>query len=82
MERKKAKEPYYICRTPGVTDRFPCPREKIPEQEIYAALLDSLRSMAQMAVDMDTLLREQQKEKTRDIAAWHRNLTSLQEQIS
>jgi DNA invertase Pin-like site-specific DNA recombinase len=82
MERKKAKEPYFICRTPGVTDRFPCPREKIPEQEIHVALLDGLRSMAQMAVDMDKLLREQQKEKTRDCAALRRNLTSLQEQLS
>lgn len=82
MERKKAKEPYYICRTPGVTDRFPCPREKIPEQEIHAALLDSLRTMARLAVDMDKLLREQQKEKTRDSATLHRNLTTLQEQLS
>ncbi|NBK79522.1 hypothetical protein D5272_13240 [bacterium D16-76] len=82
MERKKAKEPYYICRTPGVTDRFPCPREKIPEQEIHAALLDSLRSMAQMAVDVDKLLKEQQKEKTRDITALRRNLSDLQEQLS
>ena len=58
------------------------PREKIPEQEIHAALLDSLRSIAQIAVDMDKLLKEQQKEKTRDITALRRNLTSLQEQLS
>jgi hypothetical protein len=82
MERKKAKEPYYICRTPGVTDRFPCPREKIPEQEIHAALLDSLRSMAQIAVVMDKLLREQQKEKVQDVAAMRRTLSALQEQVS
>ena len=82
MERKKAKEPYYICRTPGVTDRFPCPREKIPEQEIHTALVDSLRSMAQMAVDMDTLLREQREDQARDIAALRRNLSDLQEQLS
>lgn len=82
MERKKAKEPYYICRTPRVTDRFPCPREKIPEQEIHVALLDSLRSMAQMSVDMDTLIRERQKGKTRNIAALRWNLTTLQEQLS
>ena len=82
MQRKKAKEPYYICRTPGVTDRFPCPREKILEQEIHAALLDSLRSMAQMAVDMDKLLREQRKEQARDNAALRRNLSDLQEQLS
>lgn len=56
MERHNAKQPYYDCRTLRVTDKFPCPPEKIPEQEIHAALLDSLRSMAQIAVDMDKLL--------------------------
>ncbi len=38
--------------------------------------------MAQMAVDVDKLLKEQQKEKTRDITALRRNLSDLQEQLS
>lgn len=38
MERHNTKQPYYDCRTLRVTDRFPCPPEKIPEQEIHAAL--------------------------------------------
>lgn len=82
MERHNTKQPYYDCRTLRVTDKFPCPPEKIPEQIIHAALLDSLRSMAQMAVDMDKLLREQQKEKVQDVAAIRRTLTALQEQVS
>lgn len=82
MERHNTKQPYYDCRTLRVTDKYPCPPEKIPEQEIHAALLDSLRSMAQMAVDMDKLLREQQKEKVQDVAAMRRTLSGLQEQVS
>ena len=82
MERHNTKQPYYDCRTLRVTDKFPCPPEKIPEQEIHAALLDSLRSMAQMAVDMDKLLREQQKEKVQDVTAMRRALSALQEQVS
>ena len=82
MERHNTKQPYYDCRTLRVTDKFPCPPEKIPEQEIHAALLDSLRSMAQIAVDMDKLLREQQKEQMQDVAAMRRALSALQEQHS
>ena len=82
MERHNTKQPYYDCRTLRVTDRFPCPPEKIPEQEIHAALLDSLRSMAQIAVDMDKLLKEQQKEQMQDVAAMRRSLSALQEQVA
>ena len=82
MERHNTKQPYYDCRTLRVTDKYPCPPEKIPEQEIHAALLDSLRSMAQMAVDMDKLLREQKKEKVQDVTAMRRTLSALQEQVS
>lgn len=82
MERHNTKQPYYDCRTLRVTDKFPCPPEKIPEQEIHGALLDSLRSMVQMAVDMDKLLREQQKEQMQDVAAMRRALSALQEQVS
>ena len=82
MERHNTKQPYYDCRTLRVTDKFPCPPEKIPEQEIHAALLDSLRSMAQIAVDMDKLLREQQKEQMQDVAAMRREISGLQEQVS
>ena len=82
MERHKAQNHYYTCRTLQVTDAFPCPQERIPEQEIHAALLDSLRSMAQMAVEVDKLLKAQQKGKKQDVAAIRRNLISLQEQLS
>lgn len=82
MERHKAQNPYYTCRTLQVTDTFPCTQERILEQEIYAALLDSLRSMAQMAVEMDKLLKAQQKGKKQGIVAVRRNLISLQEQLS
>ncbi len=82
LYRRDTKNPYYFCRTPGVTDKFPCPKERIAEQEIHAALLDSLRSMAQMAVNMEKLLKGQQNVNTRDIAAMRRSLTSLQGQLS
>ena len=82
MERHNTKQPYYDCRTLRVTDKYPCPPEKIPEQEIHAALLDSLRSMAQIAVDMDKLLIEQQKEQMQDVAAMRRSLSALQEQVA
>lgn len=38
--------------------------------------------MAQMAVDMDKLLREQQKKKVQDVTAMRRSVTGLQEQLS
>lgn len=82
MERYNTKQPYYDCRTLRVTDKFPCLPEKIPEREIHAALIDSLRAMAQIAVDMDKLLREQQKEQIQDVTAMRRALSALQEQVS
>lgn len=80
MYRRDTKNPYYFCRTPGVTDKFPCPKERIAEQEIHPALLDSLHCMA--AVNMEKLLKGHQNVKAQDIAAMRRNLTSLQGQLS
>ena len=82
MYRRDTKEPYYFCRTPGVTDKFPCPQEKFPEQEVFAEVLDSLRSIARSVVDMDKLFRELQKEENQDAAVMLQTLTSLQGQLS
>lgn len=82
MSRRNTKEPYYICRTPGLTDTFPCPREKILEREIHAAILDNLRSIARAAVDAGRLQNEQQIEDAEDITSMRRMLTSLREQLS
>lgn len=46
LYRRDTKNAYYFCRTPGMTDKFHCSQERIPEQDVYAALSDSLRSMA------------------------------------
>lgn len=82
MERRKAKQPYFRCKTPRVTDAFPCPQERILEDEIYAALLDSLRRYAMLIVETERLCEEQRRSKKEEAAAMRREMRVLQESLA
>lgn len=82
MERKNTKRPCFYCKTPRVTDAFPCPREPVFEDELQAALLDSLQRYALLVVEVRRLYEERNRHKDEDATALRRELHSLQERLA
>ena len=61
MRRGGTGKPYYLCRTPLVTDAYSCSTEKVRENEIMDALLAGLRMQAETAVEMSRIWEEQRR---------------------
>lgn len=66
MRRGGTGKPYYLCKTPLVTDAYSCLTDKTREHEIMDALLDGLRVQAQTAVEMSLVWEEQRKKHRKD----------------
>lgn len=77
MIRAERKAPYYFCRTPRSTDAFPCPPQRIPEQDIFAVLLDELHAQAAVAVDLGRIWAERHRKKKQDTAGMRKTLAAL-----
>lgn len=76
MVRAERKSPYYFCHTPRMTDAFPCPPQKIPEQDIFAVLLDDLHAQAAAAVDLGRVWEERHRKEKKDAAGMRKNLVA------
>lgn len=61
MERFNAKQPYYRCKTPRVTDAYLCSAERTAEEDIIEILLADLRVQAALAVDLSHIWEEKRK---------------------
>lgn len=79
LARSYGKEKYYYCQTHRVLDGTDCIEVHIPEKELLAAILDSLRAQAAAAVDMGRLGEEQRKKQQKNKASRLRELASLKE---
>lgn len=77
MTRAGGKSPYYVCHTSRVTDAFPCPTQKISEQDIFAVLLDDLHLQAATAVDLERIWKERHRQEKKDAGAMRKSLTTL-----
>lgn len=75
--RSGGKSPYYFCRTPIMTDAFPCPSQRIPEQDIFAVLLDDLHAQAAAAVELGYIWEERCRREKKDAAAMRKSLVVL-----
>lgn len=77
--RRKAKQPYYLCRTPYVTSAYACPTEKLLESDLMDALLDGLRVQAWYAVEMSRIWEEQYHKKKLDASVARKSLADLKD---
>lgn len=81
MVRANVKQPYYTCQTSRMTDTFSCFNDRITEQEIFAVLLNSLRTQAIAAVELGRIWDEQHRQEIRDIDAMRKSLSKLKESL-
>lgn len=82
MERTRAKNPCYRCRTPRSTDAYSCPAEQTPEKDIIDTLLADLRMQAALTVELDRIREEQRKGKQREAAVMQRAIPALKENLA
>jgi len=71
--------PYYHCRTPYVTSAYPCPQERIPEEDILEIVLDGLHMQATAAVELKRIWEEQHQQEKTDLAIVRKKLAALRE---
>lgn len=79
MARINAKNPYYRCDTPRVTDAFSCSPQLIPESDLMEAILDGLRVMAATAIEWDQIWKEEREKKRLDISTTRKAVAALKE---
>jgi len=82
MKRENVKNPYYVCKTPRVTDRFSCDVSRIPESALMEAVLSSLRAQAQYAVEAERVWEEKHKHDETDRMEMVRKISGLKESCS
>lgn len=79
MTHKKAKQPYFICNTPRVTDAYPCIKERIPENDLIEIILAELRIQVYYAVEASHIWEEKNRRKKYDANAALKIITNLKE---
>ncbi|MCM1134726.1 MAG: recombinase family protein [Clostridium sp.] len=77
MTRMKTKEPYYYCQTPRVTDKYFCPTERIPEQDLKRAAFVDLRMRAAYRADISRIWEEKLYIKRQKAAEEEKKLAEL-----
>jgi len=63
-----------------LTDQYSCTEERIPESDIMAAILDSLRTHAAAAVGASRMIEAQNQRRTRDAGTILKNIAALKEE--
>jgi len=79
MARSRGKKPYYLCRTPRVTDAYACPVEQVPEDDITDAVLEQLHIQALFAVDASHIWEEKHRLKKQDPGSIRKSISRLRE---
>lgn len=68
----------YFCVTPNVVETYQCPKERIREEEILAAVLSAIHSYARLAIDLDEILSQRKEGSISDSKRRQRDLMVLQ----
>lgn len=61
MARISAGEPYYVCRTPAVTDEYGCSGEHIPEKDLLEILTKAFQTRLLCGTDTERVGREERR---------------------
>lgn len=77
LNRHKAKQPYYLCKTPSISSAYACPKEKLLEADLMDTLLADLRVQAMYAVELGRIWEEQRRQKSKKIDAYWKSLAAL-----
>lgn len=73
MVRVKTKKPYYLCKTPQVTDRYACPKEKIWEKDLEQAVLADLAVRAACGGEAERIEEEKRRLERQKISELEKN---------
>jgi len=79
MARSRGKKPYYLCKTPRVTDAYACPVEQVPEDDITDAVLEQLHMQALFAVDASHIWEEKHRLKKQDSGSIRKSISRLRQ---
>ncbi len=79
MTRSGTRNPGYYCDTPKICAAYNCPVNKIPENDIINALLETLHVQSAMAVDMRAIGEERLKKEKNSAAVSAKKLAALKE---
>jgi len=79
MRRRRAKQSYFYCGTPLVTDNFSCTTERTLEEDVLSAIRDGLHTMAAAAVELSLVQEEQSRSQKKDISRLLGRLSALKE---
>lgn len=77
MVRGGKKHPYYMCTVPLVTDRYACPKERIPVEELLDVVCTDLGQQIMVCVDWQKVQREKKRCQAIDHAAAAKTLAKL-----
>ncbi|MDE6620146.1 MAG: recombinase family protein, partial [Lachnospiraceae bacterium] len=79
MKRVNAKQPYYTCSTPRLTDAYPCMEGHILENDLTETALTELRMQVLYAIEIRNIWEEKQQNKKIDANIMEKQLSSLKE---
>lgn len=82
MKRVNAKQPYYICNTPRLTDAYSCVEGHILESDLIETVLTELRMQALYAIEISHIWEERQQNKKSDANVTAKMLSNLKESCS
>ena len=73
----RSRKGQFSCRTSLMTDAYICTRERIDEQAILDALIDSLHAQALIAIEAEHIWEERCKAEKKDASALLKQITEL-----
>lgn len=79
MKRVNAKQPYYRCSTPRLTDAYSCTEDHILESDLTETVLTELRMQALYAIETSHIWEEKQQNQKNDASVTAKKLASLKE---
>ncbi len=82
MQRNYKKKASYSCRTRKLNTGYGCSDESIPEEDILAAVVDTIQTYAQYAVSIERLLKVRSERRRLDKKQIQRQLQTLQSRKS
>ncbi|MDE7274503.1 MAG: recombinase family protein [Lachnospiraceae bacterium] len=79
MKRVNAKQPYYVCNTPRLTDTCSCMEEPILEKDLTETVLTELRMQVLYAVEISHIWEEKRQNERTDANVTAKMISNLQE---
>jgi len=82
MRRQRAKQSYFYCGTPLVTDNFSCTTERTLEEDVLSAIRAGLHTMAAAVIELSIIQEEQSRNQKKDISKLLGKLSALKEAVA